>query len=101
MNVLELPAEVAQSCLEMAVALMQTAHGHSELLRLASFVHRCYVRALAPPLSGRAHDLRWRRFISALDAYLERCPATAQSNRLRAIVLENADLLDGQTALAS
>lgn len=101
MNVLDLPGEVAQSCLEMAIALMQTARGHEELLHMASFVHRCYVRAVAPPLSGRVHELRWRRFIGALDAYLERCSTSPQTRKLEAIVTENADLLDGEPALAS
>jgi len=101
MNVFDLPAEVAESCLEMAIALSQTAAGHGQLLRAASFVHRCYVRAVSPPAAGHAHDLRWRRFISALDAYVERCPSSAQAARLRAIVHENADLLEQQTAMAS
>lgn len=101
MNVLHLPAEVAESCLEMAIALSQTAQGRVELLRAASFVHRCYVRALTPAATGRAHDLRWRRFVAALDAYVERCPASGQSRRLRAIVAENADLLEREPALAS
>lgn len=92
MNVLELPAEVAQSCLEMAVALMETARGHDELLGAASFVHHCYVRAVEPPLNGHVHELRWRRFICALDAYLIRCAESPQTRKLEAIVLENADL---------
>lgn len=101
MNVLDLSPEVAESCLEMAIALTQTAQGQPQLLRTASFVHRTYVRALAPPLQGRAHDLRWRRFISALEAYLDRCPSSAQARTLRGIVTENADLLEQQAALAS
>lgn len=101
MNVLDLPTEVAQSCLEMAIALMQTARGHDELLHMASYVHRCYVRAVAPPLSGRVHDLRWRRFIGALDVYLELCSASPPARKLEAIVEENADLLETDTALAS
>ena len=101
MNVLDLPAEVAESCLEMAIALSQAAAGHGQLLRAASFVHRCYVRAVSPPTGGYAHELRWRRFIAALDAYLERCTPSAQSSRLHAIVEENADLLERQTAMAS
>lgn len=101
MNVLDLPAEVAESCLEMAIALSQAAAGHGQLLRAASFVHRCYVRAVSPPVAGRAHDLRWMRFIAALDAYLERCPPSASSSRLHAIVGENADLLEKQAAIAS
>jgi hypothetical protein len=101
MNVLELPAEVAESCLEMAIALSQTAQGHGQLQRAAWFVHRCYVRAVTPPLRGRTHDLRWRRFVTALGAYLDRCPPSAQVRRLRAIVRENADLLDRTSALAS
>lgn len=101
MNVLCLPAEVAESCLEMAIALSQTAQGRGELLRTASFVHHCYVRALTPASTARAHDLRWRRFLAALEAYLQRCPASAQSGRLRAIVAENADLLEREQALAS
>lgn len=101
MNVLDLPAEVAESCLEMAIALSQTAQGHDELLHAASFVHRCYVRAVMPAPSARNHDLRWRRFITALHAYLEHCSASSPSRRLSAIVLENADLLEYEPALAS
>ncbi len=101
MNVLDLQPEVAESCLEMAIALSQAAQGHERLLRAASFVHRCYARALAPAISDRMHDMRWRRFISALDAYLERCPASSTSGKLRAIVWENADLLTREAALAS
>jgi hypothetical protein len=100
MNVLDLPAELAESTLEMAIALSQTARGHAELLQAASFVHRCYVRALMPALSERTHDVRWRRFVAALDAYLKRCSSSPQRNRLREIVRENADLLE-QQALAS
>ena len=101
MNVLDLPAEVAESCLEMAIALSQAAAGQGQLLRAASFVHRCYVRALSQPAGGTMRNLRWRRFINALDAYLERCPNSARSNRLRSIVEENADLLERQSAMAS
>lgn len=101
MNVIDLPSEVAQSCLEMAIALSQAASGHSELLCFASFVHRCYVRAVASAAGTRTHDLRWRRFVAALDTYLERCTPSPQTARLRAIVRENADLLERQTALAS
>ncbi|HKU67385.1 MAG TPA: hypothetical protein VJP85_06405 [Candidatus Baltobacteraceae bacterium] len=101
MNVLDLPVEVAESTLEMAIALSQTARGQRELLRAASFVHRCYVRALAPAPGERTHDLRWRRFVAALDAYLSRCAPSSQSDRLYAIVRENADLLEQETALAS
>jgi hypothetical protein len=101
MNVLDLPAEVAESCLEMAIALSQAASGDDGLLATASFVHRCYVRALEPELNARTHDARWRRFITALDTYLERCAPSAQSDRLRTIVYENADLLERQPALAS
>ena len=101
MNVLDLSPEVAESCLEMAIALTQTAQGQAQLLRTASCVHRTYVRAVTPPLQGRTHDLRWRRFVSALDAYLERCPPSAQARKLRGIVSENADLLEQQAALAS
>jgi hypothetical protein len=45
--------------------------------------------------------LRWRRFVSALEAYLDRCPPSAQARKLRGIVTENADLLEQQAALAS
>lgn len=101
MNVLDLPAEVAESCLEMAIALTQTAQGHDDLLHAASFVHRCYVRAVTPTASGRNRDLRWRRFITSLRVYLERCSDSPASHRLSAIVSENADLLERETALAS
>lgn len=103
MNVIDLPAEVAESCLEMAIALSHAAQGHGELLHAAAFVHRCYVRAVTPAASERAHDLRWRRFIRALEAYLHHCSGAGvcAPARLREIVMENADLLERDSALAS
>src|SRR5581483_961621 len=101
MDVLDLDAEVAESCLEMAIALSQAAHGRSDLLRIAWYVHRCYVRAVSPAPTDRTHELRWARFISALGAYLASCSFSASARKLRAIVDENADLLTRQTALAS
>jgi len=85
----------------MAIALTQAAQGHRHLLRAAGFVHRCYVRALTPPMQGHAHDLRWRRFVCSLAAYLDRCTPSAQTRKLRGIVSENADLLEVRAALAS
>ena len=101
MNLLDVAPEVAESCLEIAIALSKAANGRSELLRAAAFVHRCYVRALAPAPSRIAHHLRWRRFIASLDAYLDRCTPCAQTHKLRGIVAENQDLLEVQPALAS
>ncbi len=101
MNVLDLPGEVAESCLEMAIAISQAAQGDRQLLRAAGFVHRCYVRALTLPAQARAHDLRWRRFVRSLDAYLDHCVPSPQTRKLRSIVAENADLLDRRAALAS
>ena len=99
----DLPGEVAASCLEMALLLSTAANGDPALLRSASFVHRCYVRAVSPAPTEHAHDLRWRRFINALAAYVERCPGAAApaGRRLAEIVAENADLLDRQSAIAS
>lgn len=99
----DLPQEVAASCLELALLLSTAAKGNPALMRSATFVHRCYVRAVSAAPTRRAHDLRWRRFINALDAYLERCPreAGAVGRRLAEIVQENADLLDRQEVLAS
>jgi hypothetical protein len=101
MNVLDFPAEVAESCLEIAIALSQVAKDDGDLLATASYVHRCYVRALEPHLTARTHHARWRRFITALDVYLEHCTPSPQAARLRTIVSENADLLEPQAALAS
>jgi hypothetical protein len=99
----DLPQEVAASCLEMALLLSTAAKGNAALMRSATFVHRCYVRAVSAAPTAHAHELRWRRFINALDAYAERCPADAGAvlARLTEIVAENADLLDRQPALAS
>lgn len=100
----DLPQEVAASCLEVALLLSSAATGDPALLRSASFVHRCYVRAVSPAPTRHAHELRWRRFINALDAYVQRCPRAASpaGHRLAQIVAENADLLDrGRSALAS
>lgn len=99
MNVLDLPAEVAESCLEMAIALSQAAKDPDQI-RAAWFVHRCYVRAVAPALSASTHELRWRRFINALGAYTDRCPQSPAALKLRTIVRENADLLE-RRAIAS
>jgi hypothetical protein len=103
MITIDLPQEVAASCLEMALALAMLARGNQRLMRTASFVHRCYVRAVAPAPTRHAHDLRWRRFINALDAYLDRCAAGAPAlaQRMRDLVGENADLLDRKEAMAS
>lgn len=98
----DLPQEVAASCLEMALLVSSAAKGDPALLRSASFVHRCYVRAVSPAPTQHAHDLRWRRFINALEAYAARCPGpTAAGGRIIEIIAENADLLDRQSALAS
>lgn len=98
MITLHLPDDVAASCLELALWLQGTARGEPALSRSAAFVQRCYVRAVtpAPAPAPQAHELRWRRFINALHAYLERCPDSRSSaaRRLRAIVRENADLLN-------
>jgi hypothetical protein len=101
MNVLDLPPEVAESCLEMAIVLSQAAQGHGDLLHAASFVHRCYVRAVTPSVRQRDREPRWRRFITSLRAYLEQCSDSPESRRLSAIVGENADLLEHEAALAS
>lgn len=98
----DLPQEVAASCLEMALLLSSAAKNDPALLRSATFVHRCYVRAVSPAPTPHAHYLRWRRFINALEAYVERCPFnSAAGRRLIEIVGENADLLDHRSALAS
>lgn len=99
----DLPGKVAASCLEMALLLSSAAKGDPALLRSASFVHRCYVRAVSPAPTEHAHTLRWRRFINAVDAYVERCPDARMpaGRRLAGIVAENADLLDRQSTLAS
>lgn len=98
----DLPQEVAASCLEMALLLSSAAKGDPALLRSATFVHRCYVRAVSPAPARHAHYLRWRRFINALEAYVERCPfSSSAGRRLIEIVGENADLLDRRSALAS
>lgn len=99
----DLPQEVAASCLEMALLLSTAAAPDPTLLPNATFVHRCYVRAVSAAPTQRAHDLRWRRFISALDAYLQRCPRDmgGVGQRLLRIVQENADLLERREVLAS
>jgi hypothetical protein len=61
------------------------------------------VRAVTCAPNQHTHELRWRRFINALDAFLDRsqngAPALAQ--RMRELVGENADLLDRREAMAS
>ena len=87
----------------MALLLSTAANGDPALLRSASFVHRCYVRAVSPA-PAHAHELRWRRFINALDVYTQRCTGALSpaGRRLSEIVEENADLLDRrESALAS
>jgi hypothetical protein len=103
MITIDLPQEVAASCLEMALSLSMLARGDARLTRSASFVHRCYVRAVTSTPSGNTHDLRWRRFINALDAFLDRCSDTAPAleRHMRDLVDENADLLDRKEAMAS
>lgn len=101
MNVMDLPAELAESSLEMAIALLETAQGRHNLFRPAAVLHQCYVRALMPAPSGFVHERRWRRFVAGLDMYLRHCPTSAQACRLQAIVAENADLLEPIPALAS
>ncbi|HLI95144.1 MAG TPA: hypothetical protein VKT72_03535 [Candidatus Baltobacteraceae bacterium] len=103
MITIDLPQEVAASCLEMAIALSMLAHEDVRLTRTASFVHRCYVRAVTSTPNQHTHELRWRRFINALDAYLDRCSnaAPALAHRMRELVSENGDLLDGREAMAS
>lgn len=87
----------------MALLLSSAAAADPALVRSATFVHRCYVRAVSAAPTQRAHDLRWRRFINALDAYLERCPHDIHGvgQRLSRIVQENTDLLERREAMAS
>lgn len=94
--------ELIASCQDMADSLYEAAGSDARLTRAAAFVQRLYVRALAAAPNEHLRMLRWRRFISALHAYLVRTPGgSPASARLRRIVAENDDLLEVHDALAS
>jgi hypothetical protein len=87
-----IPDEAVASCRDLALWLQRAAIGEDSDLR-ASFVYRCYVRALASQAEP-VRSLRWRRFIRGLDAYVRSLSRNSHAAaHLRSIVAENADLL--------
>jgi hypothetical protein len=96
------PGELIAACQDMADSLYGAAGGDAQLSRAAAFVQRLYVRALAAAPTENLRIQRWRRFISALHAYVRRAPGgSSASAYLLRIVSENADLLEVHDALAS
>jgi hypothetical protein len=89
---MHLDDEAATSCLKMALALTFAARNDRRLAHAAAFVHELYVSAL--DAAPKAREIRWRRFVNALAAYLARCAPSPQYRWLGSIVDENADLLD-------
>lgn len=87
--------ELLASCQDMAARLYDVAGDDPAWRDSAAFVQRAYVRAVGPAVTESARTQYWRRFVTALRAFLSlragvHSPAAEALHRL---VAENADLL--------